>query len=203
VYKISWLSGGKFVRLFSKKVEVTPKILGIVVYKTIFSRFKEVIDSDDLKSLEFNENILLVDSFILNYSILKCILLKKYDDLLVEKINCYVFDYFYQDLNSYYNEDELEQITSYCNKNKNKYIDNIKTIFEFQIESNAFNNPIRELSKIFLKETSNFDMGEIEIMFMTIIITAWIKFSFFVNNEYKMILDEKKIIKIEEKAGIR
>lgn len=191
------------MRLFSKKIEVTPKILGIVVYRTICSRFKEIIDSDELKSLEFNENVLLVDSFILNHSILECILLKKYSNSLVEKINYYAFDCFYQELNNYYSEDEIEQIKLYCNGNKNKYTANIKTIFEYQKENNAFNNPIRELAKNFLKKTSNFDMGEVEIMFMTIIITAWIIFSFFINDEYKMILDEKRVIKIEEAAGIR
>lgn len=63
---------------------------------------------------------------------------------------------------------------------------------------NRFNNPIKESSKIFLKEISNFDIGEIEIMYIVITITSWIKFSFFINIEYKMILDKKRVIEIAE-----
>lgn len=140
------------IGIFNKKIEVTPKILGIVIYKTIGNRYKEVAKDEQLESLQFNEPMLIVDSFILNFSIIKHILLKKYDYALVKRIINNLLDYFCQDLDDFYNQSELDKIKLYCNENIDKYEKNVKTIFEFHNETGTFNNPIRDLSKMFLKE---------------------------------------------------
>ena len=168
--------------LFKKRV--TCAQMGIIVCETARIRCENFYKECEEKELDFKPAALQVYTFVYNYFFISKVLLKKYNYETVKKIMQTAYDVFIKMSKEIFSAAQMRKL-------ENDILftfDWLNDIYSFGEDRGAFDNPIYNISKMFIEDITGESVYDIVLQTeIQVEISAWIKFSDFLLTEYKVV----------------
>lgn len=171
--------------MFLIKKKVTKQVMGFIICEVARIRTEELRNHlENEKTIEYNDLFLNIYTFVYNFYIIQSILHKKYSEEIVQEIINNAYELFYLMLKEQLSLSTIEKI-------KNDIDFTVYLINETMSKNftGGFDNPLREMSKLFLNDISDKDdtqFDELIIMDICIEMASWYK-SDYLLTKYKVV----------------